>query len=74
MHICNKIMRKFIFKHDFVASVNTLEEVDETRIEVVVPQHKESNILKALFTNHPYEEVAYSLIALTNKNQYHYYS
>lgn len=53
-----------------IGNINTLEEVDETRIEVVVPQHKESNILKALFTNHPYEEVAYSLIALTNKNQY----
>lgn len=53
-----------------IGKVGDLEEVNETRIEVVVPQHRESQILKALFEAHPYEEVAYSLINLENKNQY----
>lgn len=53
-----------------IGTVGELEEVDETRIEIIVPQHCESKIMNALFSNHPYEEVAYSLISLVNKNQY----
>lgn len=53
-----------------IGKVGDLEEVAETRIEIIVPQHCEGKILNALFANHPYEEVAYSLINLVNKNQY----
>lgn len=53
-----------------IGEIGTLEAVKETRIEVVVPQHNEGKILNALFQSHPYEEVAYSLTALVNKNQY----
>lgn len=53
-----------------IGTISNIEEVTETRIEVVVPQHAEGKILNALFASHPYEEVAYSLIALINKNQY----
>ena len=53
-----------------IGTIGALEEVNETRIEVVVPQHVERHVLSALFQNHPYEEVAYSLISLVNKNQY----
>ena len=53
-----------------IGKIGEIEEVEETRIEVIVPQHLESSILNALFTTHPYEEVAYSLIALTNTNKY----
>lgn len=45
------------------------EEVQEERIEVLVPRHAESRILSALKAAHPYEEVAYELIALQNRNQ-----
>ena len=45
------------------------EWVDEVKIEVLVPRHKEATILKALFENHPYEEVAYEFIHLHNVNQ-----
>ena len=45
------------------------EWVDEVKIEVLVQRHKEAQVLKALFENHPYEEVAYEFIALQNPNQ-----
>lgn len=45
------------------------ENVDEVKIEVLVPRHAERQILAALFAAHPYEEVAYELIALQNANQ-----
>jgi dinuclear metal center YbgI/SA1388 family protein len=45
------------------------EHVDEVKIEVLVQQHKEARILKALFDAHPYEEVAFEFIHLHNANQ-----
>ena len=42
------------------------EEVPETKIEVIVSIHQRQAVLQALKDNHPYEEVAYELIALTN--------
>jgi len=45
------------------------EEVAESRIEVLVPQHLQADILQALLRAHPYEEVAYEYIALQNSNQ-----
>ena len=38
----------------------------ETRIETVYPVNLESKVLKALFSSHPYEEVAYDLYTLDN--------
>ena len=37
----------------------------ESRLEVVYSAEKEQKVLKALFTSHPYEEVAYDCIQLT---------
>ena len=45
------------------------EEVAEVKIEVIVEKHLERAVLAALFSNHPYEEVAYELIPLPNPNQ-----
>ena len=53
-----------------IGDVNKRESVNETRVEVVIPLHLESDILSALFKNHPYEEIAYSVIQLENVNQY----
>ena len=47
----------------------THEEI-ETRISVTFAKHLESQILKALFQSHPYEEVAYEIISLENTNQH----
>lgn len=41
----------------------------EVKIEVLVQPHNEAAVLRALFGSHPYEEVAYELIALQNQNQ-----
>ncbi len=41
----------------------------ETQIQVTFPKHKQSNILQALFDTHSYEEVAYEITTLENKNQ-----
>ncbi len=43
---------------------------NETQIAVTFPRHLESNILKALFKTHSYEEVAYEVTTLENKNQH----
>ncbi|TYB79294.1 Nif3-like dinuclear metal center hexameric protein [Bizionia myxarmorum] len=42
----------------------------ETQISVTFPKHLESQILKALFTTHSYEEVAYEIISIENTNQH----
>ncbi|GAA4277634.1 Nif3-like dinuclear metal center hexameric protein [Aquimarina mytili] len=42
----------------------------ETQIQVTYPKHNEHKILKALFENHSYEEVAYEITTLENKNQH----
>jgi dinuclear metal center YbgI/SA1388 family protein len=46
------------------------ESVEEVKIEVIVEKHLESKVLRALFENHTYEEVAYELIPLPNPNQH----
>ncbi|HET8753089.1 MAG TPA: Nif3-like dinuclear metal center hexameric protein [Salinimicrobium sp.] len=42
---------------------------NEVQIGVTFAKHLESKILKALFENHPYEEVAYEVTTLENQNQ-----
>lgn len=42
---------------------------EETKIELVFERHLQSKILKALFQNHPYEEVAYEISKLENVHQ-----
>lgn len=45
------------------------EWVEEVKIEVLLPRHTEAAVMKALFASHPYEEVAYEVVALQNHNQ-----
>ena len=42
----------------------------ETQVNVIFPKHLESKILKTLFRTHSYEEVAYEIVSLQNKNQH----
>ncbi|MCF6130257.1 Nif3-like dinuclear metal center hexameric protein [Flavobacterium sp. AS60] len=44
-------------------------ENEEIKIEITFEKHLQSKILKALFTNHVYEEVAYEIYDLQNKHQ-----
>ncbi|KVV15943.1 Nif3-like dinuclear metal center hexameric protein [Flavobacterium sp. TAB 87] len=48
---------------------NELIEASEIKIEVTFEKHLESKILKALFTSHIYEEVAYEIYDLKNEHQ-----
>lgn len=45
------------------------EQVEEVRVEVLLPLHHQRAILSAMRTAHPYEEVAYDLIRLENEHQ-----
>ncbi|WP_411032249.1 Nif3-like dinuclear metal center hexameric protein [Spongiimicrobium sp. 3-5] len=42
---------------------------EEVQINITYRKAAESNVLKALFKNHPYEEVAYEIFTLENKDQ-----
>ncbi|SHJ27376.1 dinuclear metal center protein, YbgI/SA1388 family [Arenibacter nanhaiticus] len=42
---------------------------EESQINITYPKANETKILKALFNNHPYEEVAYEIQTLENINQ-----
>ena len=44
-------------------------QANEIKIEVTFEKHLEANILKALFANHIYEEVAYEIYSLNNTHQ-----
>ena len=44
-------------------------ETKEIKIEVTFEKHLQSKILKALFSNHVYEEIAYEIYDLQNEHQ-----
>ena len=44
-------------------------EVDEVQINLIFELHSQQKILHTLFETHPYEEVAYEVFSLENKNQ-----
>jgi dinuclear metal center YbgI/SA1388 family protein len=44
-------------------------ETEEIKIEVTFEKHLQAKILKALFNNHVYEEIAYEIYQLENKHQ-----
>jgi dinuclear metal center YbgI/SA1388 family protein len=52
-----------------IGTVGVKENVKETKLEVILPSHAKSIVLKALIDSHPYEEVAYYLTKITNQNQ-----
>jgi dinuclear metal center YbgI/SA1388 family protein len=52
-----------------IGKLNQQERVNEDRVEVIFSTHMEGQIMKALKSAHPYEEVAYYLTRLANQNQ-----
>ena len=46
------------------------EEVSEFRVEYLLCNYKLKNVLNALFSAHPYEEVAYEIYPIQNSNQF----
>ncbi|HLV79196.1 MAG TPA: Nif3-like dinuclear metal center hexameric protein [Chthonomonadaceae bacterium] len=49
-----------------VGKAGRLEEVEEARLEMLVPERDLSGVLTAVLEAHPYEEVAYDLYPLRN--------
>lgn len=45
------------------------EEVNERKFETIFPAYLESKIIQALRKSHPYEEVAYDIVSLSNEHQ-----
>ncbi|MGM0647104.1 MAG: Nif3-like dinuclear metal center hexameric protein [Bacteroidota bacterium] len=52
----------------FVGAKHHLHFEQEQRVEVVLPLHIESAVVRAMKDAHPYEEVAYDLYALKNQH------
>ena len=49
-----------------VGKIGKLEEVDESRLEMLVPQRELQGVIAAVLDAHPYEEVAYDIYPLRN--------
>lgn len=54
----------------FLGKAGELEVVKEVKIEVIVSEHALNAVLHAMKATHPYEEIAYDVIGLTNTNEY----
>jgi dinuclear metal center YbgI/SA1388 family protein len=52
-----------------IGSKGVREQVEEKRVEVLIPNYWQEKIVSALLQAHPYEEVAYDIIPLSNVNQ-----
>jgi hypothetical protein len=52
----------------FMGKSGRLEEVEETRLEMIAPRARVDAIVAALKSVHPYEEVAYDLYTVENTN------
>ena len=50
----------------FIGQKNTLEYVEEIRLETIVTEKNSRRVIKEMLKAHPYEEVAYDLIELEN--------
>lgn len=52
----------------FVGKIAELHNEKEQRIETIFPHWKQDEVLQAMFKAHPYEEVAYDIYPLENKD------
>jgi dinuclear metal center YbgI/SA1388 family protein len=62
--------RASVDANPYIGEKGSLHTEPETRIEVVCEAHNLSEIVKSMINSHPYEEVAYDVYPLLNKNQY----
>ena len=53
----------------FVGKKEEQHVEQETQLHITFKKHLKKKIVKTLIENHPYEEVAYELVALENENQ-----
>ena len=48
----------------FLGQLDELEQLEEWRVETIVPEEKASDVAKALKASHPYEEPAFEFIQI----------
>lgn len=53
----------------FIGEVGVRHFEEEERVEVLVENHRLSKVLATMINSHPYEEVAYDIVPLSNKHQ-----
>lgn len=53
----------------YIGTKGKLEEVNEVKIETIIPEKIEKKVLNAMFKAHPYEEVAYDIYPLENTGE-----
>lgn len=61
--------RPLLGAQPYLGTVGKLEQTEEVRFETIYPKHIETQVLRALITTHPYEEVAYDLYPLANAHK-----
>lgn len=54
----------------FIGKIGEREEVEESKIEVLVSKHHLNKVINAMIDAHPYEEVAYDVVKIENSNHY----
>ncbi len=55
--------------HPYIGEHDKLEEVEEVRLETILPRGLTGKVVKAMLAAHPYEEVAYDLYPLANSGE-----
>ncbi len=55
--------------HPFSGTVGVRQTEEEIKMEMIFPAWQQKQILAAMILAHPYEEVAYDIVALENQNQ-----
>lgn len=53
----------------FIGEQNQIERVEEMKVEVIVSEEKIQQVIHVLLEAHPYEEVAYDVYLLANKDE-----
>ncbi|MBS1759203.1 MAG: Nif3-like dinuclear metal center hexameric protein [Bacteroidetes bacterium] len=55
------------FCNPYIGETGKLHHENEIKTEIIFPAYLENKIIAALKESHPYEEVAYDIVSLTNK-------
>lgn len=53
----------------FIGEQGRLEKVQEIRLETIITENKQNDVIKAMLSAHPYEEVAYDVYSLDLKGE-----
>jgi dinuclear metal center YbgI/SA1388 family protein len=54
----------------YVGKIGERHVENEVRLEVIIPSHLEDRVVPAMKSAHPYEEVAYDVVQLSNTNPF----